>query len=164
MTARGRGTGNACATSAPALSGLSGDRHDAPVSCCIALADALAGSTRYGSAPAGVKPCATGPPWGNGPERGAFLSLIEGGHTPATEVAHPATPRAQWRMTASDIVAFHARFTTPTLLVTETGHHRNTILAALNSGNVQAFQPEGRSVGPIDLRGEAAPALAYPNA
>ncbi|MDE4144830.1 MAG: TniQ family protein [Pseudophaeobacter sp. bin_em_oilr2.035] len=87
-------------------------------------------------------------------EKGAFLALIEGGHTPATEISHPVMKRPQWRMTSSDITAFHETFTTPTVMAEESGMHRNTILAALAAGDVHAFQPDGVNVGPIYLRDE----------
>ncbi|WP_158966851.1 TniQ family protein [Chachezhania sediminis] len=91
--------------------------------------------------------------------KGNFLALVEGGYTPAVEVLHPTTKRPQWRMDRDDIAAFHARFATPTVLVAETGAHRNTILAALNALGIEAFQPSGLNIGPIYLRSDLEPAL-----
>lgn len=92
-------------------------------------------------------------------QRGAFLALIEGGHISATEVLHPATKRKQWRMTEADVTAFHAKFTTTTMMAQETGLHRNTIRAALVARGIKAFRPNGVDVGPVYLRGDLASAL-----
>lgn len=93
-------------------------------------------------------------------QKDAFLTLVEADHTPATQVLNPVTKRPQWRMTDADIAAFHARFTTPSAMAQETGHHRNTILAALKDDNVPAFQPDGLDVGPIYLRDDVNPVLS----
>ena len=92
-------------------------------------------------------------------QRGAFLALIEGGHTPAIEVLHPVTKRKQWRMTEADIAAFHEKFTTPTVIAEETGLHRNTILAALVARGIEVFRPNGVDVGPVYLRRMVDPVL-----
>ncbi|WP_223814343.1 TniQ family protein [Roseicitreum antarcticum] len=89
-------------------------------------------------------------------KKGAFLALIEGGHTPATKVLHPVTKRPQWRMNDADIAAFHEKFTTPTVIGEETGHHRNTILAALSVGGIRPFRPNDVDAGPVYLRDEVA--------
>lgn len=90
---------------------------------------------------------------------GAFLALIAGGHTPATEVLNPTTRRQQLRMTDRDIAAFIEKFTTPTLMSKEFGLHRNTILAALSAERITPFQPDGANFGPVYLRAVVDPVL-----
>ncbi|WP_416545761.1 TniQ family protein [Phaeobacter sp. JH209B] len=92
-------------------------------------------------------------------QKGAFQALIEGGHTPAMEVLHPVTKRSQWRMSGVDIAAFHDKFTTPTVIVKETGLHRNTILAAFAAHGIEVFRLNGVAIGPIYLQKEVAPVL-----
>ncbi|MBL3587075.1 TniQ family protein [Rhodovulum sulfidophilum] len=88
-----------------------------------------------------------------------FQALIDGGHTPATEVLNPRTKRLQWQMTSADIAAFHEKFATLTIISEETGAHRTTILAALASLGIERFQPDGRDIGSIYLRQDLAPVL-----
>lgn len=92
-------------------------------------------------------------------QKDTFLTLIETGHTPATQVLDPMTRRPQWRLSDADIAAFHARFITPRVMVQETGHHRNTILKALKDDNLPRFRPDGLSVGSIYLRDDVANVL-----
>lgn len=91
---------------------------------------------------------------------GQFLVLIEGGHTPAILVVNSTTRRRGWRMSRDDIAAFEASYTTPTLLSAETGAHRNTIRAVLQSEGGQPFRPNGLDVGPIYLRNAVEPVVA----
>lgn len=92
-------------------------------------------------------------------DKGAFLSLIEEGLTPATKVVLQGAKRFQWRMTRADVAAFHKRFTTSTVLVTETGLHRNTIMAALAAHNVPVFRAGGPNSVDLYRRKDVLPAL-----
>ena len=92
--------------------------------------------------------------------KGQFLALIEGGYTPAMLVLNPTTKRREWRMSRDDIAAFEASYTTPTILLAETGAHWNTIRAILQSEGVQPFRPNGFDVGPVYLRTEIEPVVA----
>lgn len=63
--------------------------------------------------------------------KGTFLAFVEDGHTPSQLAGHAKTGQIRHYISPADIAAFHARFLTPTTLVTETGQHRNTALATL---------------------------------
>ncbi|WP_276319611.1 TniQ family protein [Paenirhodobacter ferrireducens] len=91
--------------------------------------------------------------------KGQFLALIEGGHTSAMLVVNPTTRRQEWRMSHDHISAFEASYTTPTLLSAETGAHRNTIRAVLQSEGIQPFRPNGLDVGPVYLRNVVEPVV-----
>ncbi|MFP3385698.1 TniQ family protein [Tritonibacter sp. SIMBA_163] len=92
--------------------------------------------------------------------KGQFLALIEGGCTPAMLVLNPTTKRREWRMSRDDIAAFEASYTTPTILLAETGAHWNTIRGVLQSDGVQPFRPNGLDLGPVYLRTEVEPVVA----
>ncbi|NEX48674.1 TniQ family protein [Pseudotabrizicola algicola] len=57
----------------------------------------------------------------------SFAALMDAGHVPAKARLHPGTKRMQYWMDEADIAAFTARFATPSMLIAETGLHRNTI-------------------------------------
>ena len=63
-------------------------------------------------------------------------------------------------MSHDHVAAFEASYTTPTLLSAETGAHRNTIRAVLQSEGIQSFRPNGLDVGPVYLRKEVEPVVA----
>ena len=87
-------------------------------------------------------------------DNGAFVALIEEGHVPAKARLHPGTKRMQYWMDEADISAFTARFATPSMLIAETGLHRNTIRKLLRSSRLAPFSPDGRDFGAIFLRSD----------
>jgi hypothetical protein len=93
-------------------------------------------------------------------DHGDFTALIEAGHTPAERQVNPKTGRAQYRLSADDIRAFHDRFVTLSTLARETGRHRNTIRALLAAAGVPRFTEAGKEFGPVYLRGEAVNAIS----
>lgn len=92
--------------------------------------------------------------------REGFMAFIEDGHTPATLGQRSVTLQEQWYLSQDDITAFCARFFTPSMLASETGRHRNTVLAALKKYDTPRYTPKGKNYGPIYLRKSAARALA----
>lgn len=89
-------------------------------------------------------------------DNGSFTALIEAGHVPAKARPHPSTKRIQYWMDEADIAAFTARFATPTMLIAETGLHRNTLYKLLDTARVEPFAPNGRDFGPVFLRSDLA--------
>ena len=87
-------------------------------------------------------------------DNGTFTALIEAGHGPAKARLHPGTKRVQYWMDEADVAAFTARFATPTMLIAETGLHRNTIYGLLDSARVEPFAPNGRDFGAVFLRSD----------
>lgn len=87
-------------------------------------------------------------------DNGSFAALIEAGYVSAKERLHPGTKRMQYWMDEADIVAFNARFATPTMLTSETGLHRNTIHTLFAAARVDPFTPNGKDFGPIFLRSD----------
>ena len=77
-------------------------------------------------------------------QKGAFVAFIQDGHSPATQVEHPNTNQLTYIMTDEDVDAFKARFTTITILSTESGLHRNTIRHALK---IAGIHPLHKTVG-----------------
>lgn len=86
-------------------------------------------------------------------DNSTFAALIEAGHVTAKARLHPGTKRMQYWMDEADIAA---RFATPTMLIAETGLHRNTIYSILDAARVEAFPPNRRDFGPVFLRSELA--------
>ncbi|WP_417812330.1 hypothetical protein, partial [Thalassospira alkalitolerans] len=64
-------------------------------------------------------------------------------------------------LSPEDIAAFRNSFVTPSMMTTETGAHRNTVVAALTSLRVERFMPGGKDYGPIYLRKDAQPARIF---
>lgn len=85
-----------------------------------------------------------------------FAALIEAGHVPAKARLHPGTKRMQYWMDEADIAAFNAHFATPTMLIGETGLHRNTLYKLLDTARVEPFAPNGRDFGAVFLRSDLA--------
>lgn len=81
-----------------------------------------------------------------------FLAFAEDGHTPAQKVAHPKTGQMLLYLSHEDAAAFHSRFLTVGTIASQTGKHRNTVLAALKNHRVERFTPDGKDYGPIYLR------------
>lgn len=69
-------------------------------------------------------------------DNSSFVELIEAGHVAAYAQLNPATNRMQYWMDEADIAAFTARFATPTMLIAETGMHRNTLYKLLDTARV----------------------------
>lgn len=84
--------------------------------------------------------------------KGTFLAFVEDGHTPSQLAGDPKTGQIRHYLSPADIAAFHERFLTLTTLVSETGQHRNTALAALKPHVDARFTSNGRDYGPIYLR------------
>ena len=87
-------------------------------------------------------------------DNGAFVAIIEAGHVAAQARLHPGTNRMQYWMDAADIAAFTARFVTPTMLMAETGLHRNTLYRLLDAARVAPFAPGGQGFGAVFLRSD----------
>lgn len=87
-------------------------------------------------------------------DNGAFVAMIEAGHVAAQARLHPGTNRMQYWMDAADIAAFSARFVTPTMLMAETGLHRNTLYRLLDAARVAPFAPGGQGFGAVFLRSD----------
>lgn len=90
----------------------------------------------------------------------SILGLVKAGHTPGLRVEHPGNGIDWFVLRDSDIVAFHARFMTPTTMGQEFGLHRNTVRAVLKAHDVSPFSPDGQDYGAIYLRDEVAPIFA----
>jgi len=88
-----------------------------------------------------------------------FLSFVSDGHSPSQKAPHPVTGQVFYYLSPEDIAAFRNSFVTPSMMTTETGAHRNTVVAALTSHRVERFMPGGKDYGPIYLREGAQPAL-----
>jgi hypothetical protein len=93
-------------------------------------------------------------------QKGAFTAFVQDGNSPVTLVEHPTTKQPTYIMTDADIGAFEARFTTVTLLSTETSLHRNTIRHALKIAGIHPFTLNGRDYGGIYLREDVALAVS----
>lgn len=87
-------------------------------------------------------------------DNGSFAALIEAGHVTAKARLHPGTKRMQYWMDEADIAAFTARFATPTMLIEETGLHRNTLYKLLDTARVEPFAPNGKDFGAVFLRSD----------
>ena len=86
------------------------------------------------------------------PER--LEGLIEAGELNARRVIHPATRRAQWRVTDSQMKAFRERFLTLSMMQSEFGLQRMTARTILQQAGVRRYAPAGRDLGAIYLRAE----------
>ncbi|WP_417268721.1 TniQ family protein, partial [Celeribacter sp.] len=93
--------------------------------------------------------------------RDTFLSFVSDGHSPSQKAPHPVTGQVFYYLSPEDIAAFRNSFVTPSMMTTETGAHRNTVVAALTSLRVERFMPGGKDYGPIYLRKDAQPALIF---
>ncbi|MBM1816129.1 hypothetical protein JQW44_15330 [Sulfitobacter pseudonitzschiae] len=89
----------------------------------------------------------------------SFLSFVSDGHSPSQKAPHPVTGQVFYYLSLEDIAAFRSSFVTPSMMTTETGAHRNTVVAALTSHRIERFTPGGKDYGPIYLREAAQPAL-----
>ena len=87
-------------------------------------------------------------------DNGSFAALIEAGYVSAKARLHPGTKRMQYWMEEADITAFTARFATPTMLIAETGLHRNTLYKLLDAARVEPFAPNGKDFGAVFLRSD----------
>jgi hypothetical protein len=87
-------------------------------------------------------------------DNGSFAALIEAGYVSAKARVHPGTKRMQYWMDEADIAAFTARFATPTMLIAETGLHRNTLYKLLDAARVEPFAPNGKDFGAVFLRSD----------
>lgn len=93
-------------------------------------------------------------------QKGAFVAFVQDGHSPATQIEHPNANQLNYIMTDEDIEAFRARFTTITMLSTESGLHRNTIRHALKIAGIYPFTQNRRDYGGIYLLEEAIHAVS----
>jgi len=89
-------------------------------------------------------------------DNSTFLAMIKAGHVAAKLRLHPCTKRMQYWMNEADIEAFAANFATPTMLIAETGLHRNTIYSLLDTARVEPFSPNGQNFGSVFLRSDLA--------
>lgn len=87
-------------------------------------------------------------------DNGSFTALIEAGYVSAKARLHPGTKRMQYWMDEFDIAAFTARFATRSMLIAETGLHRNTIYKLLDTARVEPFAPGGKDFGAVFLRSD----------
>jgi hypothetical protein len=87
-------------------------------------------------------------------EKGRFLALVSVGHTPATRMKNPKNGAIRVNLTKAQIDASRQRFLTLTMLVDDSGEHRNTILARLKEAGVRPFSPGGKAFGHLYLREE----------
>lgn len=85
-------------------------------------------------------------------DKGVFHSFLANGHSPSREITRPENGRKGYYLSPADIEEFHRRFISLTSLVEETGLHRNTLLARINSSGLQPFAPQGQAFGRIYLR------------
>lgn len=75
-------------------------------------------------------------------ETGILKALFLNGHSPASIPAEPARQRHNPALTDEDVITFHQRFITSTILSRLTGLHRNSINARLKAANVQPFEDD----------------------
>ena len=85
---------------------------------------------------------------------GDFLRFLSSGHSQSTPGKHRMTGARMTFMNEEDMKKFHERFVTLTSLSSETGEHRNTIIAKLEASNVKRFMPDGEDFGSIYLRSD----------
>lgn len=91
--------------------------------------------------------------------KGQFLAFCADHQTPNIQVHHTHSKQYQRRLTNENIEAFHQRFLTITTMSSETGLHRNSILALIRLNSLPAFTPDGQNYGPIYLREVVQPVL-----
>lgn len=83
-----------------------------------------------------------------------LVALVEAGHTPGTQIIHSVTKRKQWCLTAEQIEAFLARFTTTALIAKRTGVHRRAITSRVKHLNLLPFTDGSQTFDGIYLRAD----------
>ncbi|MBI1494505.1 hypothetical protein [Halocynthiibacter styelae] len=88
-------------------------------------------------------------------ENEAFLRLVRGGHTPASQITTSKAGQQRFYLTQDDIAAFHERFVTQNTLATKYSTFWRTIISQLKSEGIAPFTFKGEEYGHLYLRAHA---------
>lgn len=101
-------------------------------------------------------------------QNGAMTALFDAGYIPATMLFNPTTRRNGLYVSAADIAAFHAKFTSLKLMSSITKMESRVLSRKLRDAGISRFAPDGKDFGPVyvleDIRGflgQTKPAESY---
>lgn len=82
-------------------------------------------------------------------QNGAMTALFDAGYMPATLLFNPTTRRNGLYVSAADIAAFHAKFTSLKLLSSITKMESRMLSRRLRDAGISRFAPDGQDFGPV---------------